>query len=204
MNNKKINYNSLCNEILLDLKNSTIKPKLLLHVCCAPCSSAVILKLKDSFQITVFYYNPNIAPFAEYKKRQGELQKLLSFYKRDFNLSCDILPCEYEHLDFLKVIKGLEKDREGGKRCEKCHALRLEKTASQATNLGFDYFCSTLSISPLKNASLINELGYSLQNNCLWLPNDFKKENGYLKSTQISKEYELYRQTRCGCEFSAL
>lgn len=200
--NKK-DYNAECNKILNTLKFMKPKPSLLLHVCCAPCSASVLLKLATVFDVSIFYYNPNILNEAEYTKRGAELEKLLANYKRDFSLTFPIITSKYNHSEFLSVAKGLEAEAEGGKRCEKCHELRLKKTVSTAIDLGFDYFCSTLSISPLKNASLINELGYSLSSeDCKWLPNDFKKENGYLRSTQITQVYELYRQDFCGCEFS--
>lgn len=200
---EKKNYMQECNGVLRSLKAANRKPKLLLHVCCAPCSSAVLLKLKEFFQISLFYYNPNIAPADEYRKREIELQKLVSFYKNDFNFNCEILSCEYNHEAFLHTVVGFENEPEGGARCQRCHQLRLKKTAEYATQNGFHYFCSTLSISPHKNALLINELGFSLETeNCRWLPNDFKKENGYLLSCRLSKQYGLYRQDFCGCEFS--
>lgn len=201
--NKIQNYNRECADCLAEISRSGKKPSLFLHVCCAPCSSAVLLKLKDYFRLTLFYYNPNIAPLEEYSKRFGELEKLQEFYRKDFQLQCEIFPASYIHEEFLAAVAGLEMEPEGGSRCERCHALRLGKTAEIAKKNGFDYFCSTLSISPLKNATLINKLGFSLQTeNCLWLPNDFKKENGFLQSTQISQKYGLYRQDFCGCEFS--
>lgn len=197
------NFNAQCNAIIKNKNSLNEKPSLLLHVCCAPCSSAVLLKLQDSFNITVYFYNPNIASFEEYQKRKNELTKLLQIYKNDFNLYIKIFSDEYKHSEFLEIAEGLEKEREGGSRCEKCIFLRLSKTAERAKENGFAYFCSTLSISPLKNAKLINEIGFSLEGeNTLWLPNDFKKQNGYLNSIQLSKQYELYRQNTCGCEFS--
>ena len=171
--------------------------KLLLHSCCAPCSTACIEALKDFFDITVFYYNPNITDQAEYEKRKEEQIKLLKI------LNIPFLEGEYNVQVFFDGAKPLANEKEGGKRCEFCIALRLEQTFKKAKELGFNYFCSTLSVSPHKNSSFINQVGKSLsQNECQYLVNNFKKNNGFLRSIQLSNKYELYRQDYCGCVYS--
>lgn len=196
-----INYDIQCANILNTFNGK--KKRLLLHACCAPCSSAVLLRLTDFFDIAVYFYNPNIATNAEIKKREAELKRLLELYKRDYNLSVTLYTPEYNHAEFLRAVTGLEHKPEGGERCKICQQLRLAQTARFAQELGVDYFCSTLSISPLKNAPLINELGCALQSEAVqWLPSDFKKRNGFLRSIELSRQYNLYRQDFCGCEFS--
>ncbi|MDE7454020.1 MAG: epoxyqueuosine reductase QueH [Clostridia bacterium] len=171
--------------------------KLLLHCCCAPCSSACLERLKDDFAITVLFYNPNIES-AEYLRRKDELIRLIKTTGW-----ADFIDCDYEGEKFYSAVKGLEKEKEGGKRCEVCFKLRLEKTAEIAKTNGFDLFTTTLTVSPLKNAQLINEIGESLQSGkALWLHSDFKKRNGYLRSCELSKQYNLYRQDFCGCVYS--
>lgn len=177
-------------------------PSLLLHACCAPCSSACLEYLNGNFDMTVFYYNPNISPESEFKKRLGEEKRLVS--EMPLSKEIKVLEGEYNYGDFLETVQGLEDVPEGGERCFKCYRLRLEKTAKLAKELGFDYFCTTLSISPLKNSQKINEIGeavaekYGVQ----WLPSDFKKKEGYKRSIELSKQYGLYRQNFCGCVFS--
>ena len=174
------------------------KEKLLLHSCCAPCSSATIERLKEYFDLTVYYYNPNIDGEEEYNKRANEQIRLCKL----LGVNCIIE--KFSSNDFYDKVKGLEKEIEGGSRCEKCFTLRLEKSAFFAKNNGYKYFATTLTISPLKNAKLINEIGERLgeQVAVKYLPSDFKKHGGYLRSIQLSKEYNLYRQDYCGCEFS--
>ena len=173
------------------------KAKLLLHSCCAPCSTACIEALKEYFDITVYYYNPNITDFDEYQKRKAEQKRYLQalggigFIEGDYCIS-----------DFYEATKGLESEPEGGKRCRECIGLRLKRTAEQADALGYEYFCSTLSVSPHKNAKFINEYGRSLKGTSVYLENDFKKNNGYLRSITLSKEFGLYRQNYCGCGYS--
>lgn len=171
--------------------------KLLLHCCCAPCSSACLERLKDYFDVTVLFYNPNIQT-EEYLRRKDELIRLI----KETGWA-DIADCDYEGEKFYAAVKGLEDEKEGGKRCAVCFKLRLEKTAYLAKKQGYNLFTTTLTISPLKDARLINGIGESLQSkNCLWLHSDFKKRNGYLRSCQLSKQYNLYRQDYCGCVFS--
>lgn len=189
------NYNNLLKE---EMKKAQGK-KLLLHCCCAPCSSACLERLKDCFDITVLFYNPNIED-EEYLKRKNEMLRFL-----DETGWAKIIDCDRDKEKFYSAVKGLEREKEGGKRCEVCFKLRLEKTASLAGKLGFDYFTTTLTVSPLKNAELINNIGKSLERgNALWLYSDFKKENGYLRSIELSGMHCLYRQNYCGCIYSAI
>ena len=171
------------------------KPTLLLQACCAPCSSAVLEQLTPYFDITILYYNPNTYPEIEFEKRYLEFEKLDGFQMMKVN---------YNHEEFLAVSQGLEDVAEGGARCYKCYELRLQKTATLANEIGFDYFSTTLSISPHKNSKWINEIGLSLdkENGSRFLYSDFKKKEGYKRSIQISKDMGLYRQDYCGCEYS--
>ena len=177
-------------------------PKVLLHSCCAPCSSACIEKLTKYFDITILYYNPNIEPKEEYIKRKEEEIRFIKEYPNINKL--DIIDCDYDNNIYHETIKGLENEIEGGPRCIKCYNLRLEKTAKIAKELNYDYFATTLTLSPLKNAETLNKIGYSLENkyNIKYLPSDFKKKEGYKRSIELSKEYNLYRQNYCGCIYS--
>ena len=192
-------YYKLC---LKEISNLKERKKILLHSCCAPCSSAVITFLNDYFDITILYYNPNISPKEEYNKRKEEQIRLINTIKT--NNKIDILDCDYDNDIYEKKIKGYEDCPERGARCTICFNLRLEKTAQLAAYHNYDYFCSTLTVSPYKNAKLINEIGENLSKkyNIKWLYSDFKKADGYKKSIQLSKEYNLYRQDYCGCIYS--
>ncbi|MGN1372608.1 MAG: epoxyqueuosine reductase QueH [Candidatus Coproplasma sp.] len=192
----KINYDREQKKIIDGLNGK--KPKLLLHACCAPCSSACLERLKDYFSITVFFYNPNIED-EEYLKRKGELIRFI-----EETGWAEIADCEHDTTSYYAAVKGLELCKEGGERCERCFALRLNRTAIEAERLGFDYFTTTLTISPLKDEQLINSIGYGLENkySVKWLPSDFKKQNGYLRSIKLSEQYSLYRQNYCGCIYS--
>ena len=172
---------------------------LLLHSCCAPCSSACLELLAEYFRTTVFYYNPNISPREEYEKRKAEQIRFL----RETGWA-DFLDCDYESGKFDEISAGLECAPERGERCYKCYELRLRKTAETAREKGFDYFTTTLSISPYKVSRWINEIGYreGEKNGVNFLPSDFKKQGGYLRSVKLSEEYGLYRQNFCGCKFS--
>ena len=187
----KIDYNKLMHK---EISSFGDKPKLLLHCCCAPCSSAVIEKLNQYFDITYFFYNPNFYPENEYLLRRDEFIKL----------GVNVVELTYNHNEFLKVVNGFENEKEGGARCRICIAQRLDKTFEYATNNNFDIVTTTLSISPHKDAEFINVLGESLQEKygVKYLHADFKKENGYLRSIQICKDNDVYRQDYCGCEFS--
>ena len=177
-------------------------PKLLLHACCAPCSSYCLEYLSKYFSITVFYYNPNIFPEEEYRKRVEEMKRLIS--EMDFVNPVSFLEGEYIPQDFFDMAKGLEKVPEVGERCFKCYRMRMEETAKLAEKQGFDYFTTTLSISPLKNAAKINEIGEELGEiyKVEHLPSDFKTKNGYKRSIELSAEHHLYRQNYCGCVYS--
>lgn len=180
-------------------------PGLLLHSCCAPCSSYCMEYLREYFCITVFYYNPNITEQGEYRKRVQEEIRLIEAYNRQAaKQKIEIIEGDYEPSRFLDMAKGLENCAEGGERCFRCYELRLRKTAELAKRMEFDYFTTTLTISPLKNAAKLNEIGERLagENGIRWLPTDFKKKGGYQRSIELSKEYDLYRQNYCGCIFS--
>lgn len=176
------------------------RPRLLLHSCCGPCSSAVLERLTEHFQVTVLYYNPNIEPEAEYLRRLAEQKRLLSLLKEDVPL----LPCAWDHQAFAAFAPALAEAEEGGARCLQCFALRLNETARAARAGGFEYFTTTLSVSPHKNAENINRIGEAAgkAHQVRYLMADFKKKNGYLRSLQLSKEYSLYRQDYCGCLYS--
>ena len=181
------------------------RKSLLLHSCCAPCSSAVLEKLQEIFEITVYYYNPNISEDLEYRKRVEEQKRLIdAFNQKNPDFPIKVIDGEYEPQEFYAIAKGLENCPEGGERCFKCYALRLEKTAQVAKEGNYDYFTTTLTISPLKNAGKLNEIGeeMALKYGTTFLPSDFKKKEGYKRSIELSKEYDLYRQNFCGCAFS--
>ncbi len=198
----KENYYLLFENQLNRIKEKGKVPTILLHSCCAPCSSHVITFLKEYFDITIIYYNPNIYPYEEYKKRKEEQIRLLNEIKSKNKLN--IIDCDYDNNIYEKTIKGLEKEKEGGSRCYKCFWLRLDKTAQIAKENNYDYFSTTLTISPYKNSTVINEIGKELETiyNITWLYSDYKKKDGYKKSIQLSKEYNLYRQNYCGCIYS--
>ncbi len=194
-----MNYDFEMQKQMNNIKEGT---KLLLHACCAPCSSAVLERLSNFFEITIFYYNPNITEEKEYLKRIEELKKFISLVKYKYPIS--LIPGNYEPQKFFEMAKGLEDEPERGKRCYKCYAMRLEESARIADELGFDYFCTTLTLSPHKNSNWINEIGEDLNNryNSIYLYSDFKKRNGYKRSIELSREYDLYRQDYCGCVYS--
>ena len=199
----KMNYEILMEQQLKEIEKTGIKPKLLLHSCCAPCSSAILEFLQNYFDITVYFYNPNITFEEEYYKRLNEQRE----YHEKRGYSIKVIEGNYNPKeDFFKQVKGLEDKKEGGERCFKCYTLRMETTAQKAKELGFDYFSTVLSISPLKNAQWINEIGEKLSEKygIKFLNGDFKKKNRYLRSTEISREYKLYRQDYCGCVFSKM
>ena len=182
-------------QFLTDLKE---RPKLLLHSCCAPCSTAVLERLLPYFDISVYFYNPNIYPEEEYIKRKNEEIKLLK------ELDIKYIDTNYENELFKKEIAGLEQEKEGGKRCKECIKMRLQKSAIYAKENDFDFFTTTLSISPHKNSKLINEIGYELEKkyNISYLFSDFKKKDGFKRSIDLSNKYNLYRQNYCGCQYS--
>lgn len=196
------NYQRELDALIEDNEKRGRVPRLLLHSCCAPCSSYCLEYLARYFGITILYYNPNITNEEEYRKRVSEQRRLIS--ELPVKNAVTFAEGEYVPEDFYAAAKGLEHVPEGGERCFKCYRLRLEYAARYAAEHGFDYFCTTLSISPLKNAAKLNEIGAELSGiyKVPWLPSDFKKKGGYKRSIELSREYGLYRQNYCGCEFS--
>ena len=198
----KINYQLELDKIINKIEGENTTKSLLLHSCCAPCSSYVLAYLNKYFNITVFYYNPNITNKEEYLKRKQEQIRLISELPAINKIN--ILDADYKPEKFFEISKGLEDCREGGERCFKCYKLRLEATAKAAKENNFDYFCTTLTISALKNALKINEIGHMLgdEYQIPFLPSDFKKKEGFKKSIELSSQYNLYRQNYCGCIYS--
>lgn len=200
---QKRNYQKELEKIIIrPTGTSDAVPTLLLHSCCAPCSSYVLEYLSDYFQITVFYYNPNIYPEQEYTHRVEEQKRLIDELPSRYPIR--IIEGRFDPREFYDAVRGLEHIREGGERCHACFRLRLEESARVAAAGGFDYFTTTLTISPLKNAAKLNEIGEELAESyhVRWLPSDFKKRNGYKRSVELSAQYGLYRQDYCGCVFS--
>ena len=197
-----MNYQKELDKLIVKLEKEEHVPTLLLHSCCAPCSSYVLEYLSKYFKITVFYYNPNIYPESEYTKRILEQQMLIDDMETKFPVA--FIAGSYEKEKFYKMAEGLEYVKEGGERCFKCYALRLEESAKLAKQGGFDYFTTTLSISPMKNSEKLNQIGKAIgeKYGVEYLQSDFKKKNGYKRSIELSKEFGLYRQDYCGCIFS--
>ena len=195
------NYSLILQNTIKDIEKLTAKPRLLLHVCCAPCSSYVLEYLNAYFDITAYYYNPNISPEKEYLFRADELVRFITETAYP-NVKPEI--AEYTPQDFREIAKGLENEPEGGKRCLKCYEMRLRKTAEKAKTDGYDYFTTTLTISPMKNSQIMNDIGRKVSEEIgiPYLFSDFKKKNGYKRSCELSKQFGLYRQNYCGCEFS--
>ena len=208
MNNR--NYQKELDKILEQIDASASVPTLFLHSCCAPCSSYVLEYLRPHFQITVFYYNPNISPAPEYRKRVEEQKRLIAAYNEEIaagraaGYSISIEEGDYEPDVFYRIARGLEQCPEGGERCLACYELRLRETARRAVEGKLDYYTTTLTISPLKNAKELNRIGEALEKEypVRWLPSDFKKRGGYQRSVILSKKYDLYRQDYCGCIYS--
>ncbi|MGN1333252.1 MAG: epoxyqueuosine reductase QueH [Lachnospiraceae bacterium] len=203
MNQNKPQYHKEMEKIIEGFGGK--RPKLLLHSCCAPCSSGVLVPLQEVFELTVYYYNPNLSEWVEYNKRAREQKKLINALngeKPDFPIG--IIEEVYEPEKFYERVRGLEDCPEGGERCFLCYGLRLEKTARKAKEEGYDFFTTTLTISPLKNAEKINTIGKRLEEKykVAFLPSDFKKKEGYKRSIELSRKYELYRQNFCGCVYS--
>lgn len=195
------NYQLLLDIELNKIQEQGVKPTLLLHACCAPCSSYVLEYLHKYFNITVYFYNPNISSSDEYYKRAEEVRRLCREMKLD---DVSVIVEDYDPSEFYDLSKGLENEPERGKRCVKCYSLRLEASAIYAKAHSFDYFTTTLTISPLKNAQMLNEIGAKMSQkyDVQYLFSDFKKKEGYKRSIELSKIYNLYRQDFCGCEFS--
>ena len=200
---ENMNYQKELDKIIEYNKNNNIKPRLLLHSCCAPCTSYCLEYLNEYFDITLYFYNPNMSSIEEYDKRANELKRLVKEMGLD---NVDIIIEEFESSEFIKASKGLENEPERGLRCNECFKLRLNKSGLYAKDNGFEYFTTTLSISPHKNAKLLNIIGGEIEElvGVKYLYSDFKKKNGYKRSIELSKEYNLYRQDFCGCNFSAV
>ncbi len=196
----KVNYQLVLDKTLKELTLQQRRPKLLLHACCAPCSSYVLEYLTQYFEITVFFYNPNISPESEYQHRVSEIQRLI----REMCPSVHFLEGQYEPKRFYEMAKGLEHEPERGERCHKCYRLRMTESALAAKSGGFDYFTTTLSISPQKDSQVLNQIGKEISETTgvPYLYSDFKKHGGYLRSIELSAQYSLYRQNFCGCVFS--
>ena len=196
------NYQKELDRVLEGLEREAAVPRLLLHSCCAPCSSYVLEYLSRYFEITVLYYNPNIYPPEEFGRRLKEQQKLLA--DMEFVHPVQLVEGRFEPEVFYQAAKGLEQEPEGGKRCEACYELRLREAAREAAAGGYDWFATTLSISPLKSAQKLMEIGERLgrEYGVPYLPSDFKKKNGYKRSVELSAQYGLYRQNYCGCVYS--
>ncbi len=202
----KINYQKELEKEIRKWSELEVCPTILLHSCCAPCSSYCLEYLSKYAKITAFYYNPNITDRAEYEHRVAELQRLIEeMFKKDSEVyKPNFLEGEYNPDAFYNIAKGLESEPECGRRCIKCYELRLRKTAEEAVRGGYDYFTTTLTISPLKDAQILNRLGIKLgeEYGVKYLPSDFKKNGGYQRSIELSRDYNLYRQNYCGCEYS--
>lgn len=224
----KVNYGRMLDETIRKLgtdgRTGDSAPSLLLHACCAPCSSYVLLYLAFHFKITVLYYNPNITEEKEYRYREAEEKRLIRAYNEKYEGTVlegaaeggektasdfpyhpiKIVDARYNPAEFLNAVKGLEAEPEGGRRCTECFGLRLKETAAVAARGGYDYFTTTLSISPLKDEQRLNTIGAACgaEYGVSYLFSDFKKKDGYKRSTELSKEYNLYRQNYCGCGFS--
>lgn len=197
----RVNYGLLCETALAEIVKNGSKPSLLLHACCAPCSSYTLEYLVPYFDITLFFYNPNIAPESEYNFRARELERLIREHPSFGDVK--LITAAYDSTPFFEMAKGKEDLKEGGERCFDCYRLRLEETAKMAAGR-YDYFCTTLSISPHKNAEMLNKIGGELSEKygIKYLFSDFKKKGGYQRSIALSSEYDLYRQDYCGCAFS--
>ena len=200
----KINYQLEMEKELRQLAGRSERPVLVLHSCCAPCSSAVLERLNEAFRLVVYYYNPNISPESEFRHRSGEQQRLVS--QMPLNGDVQVVEGEYDPERFYALTKGYEDAPEGGERCTICFEMRLRKTAEYARSIGAEYFTTTLSISPLKDAARLNSIGAELagEYGLKYLQSDFKKKDGYRRSIQLSAEYDLYRQDFCGCVYSKL
>ncbi|MCR5624509.1 MAG: epoxyqueuosine reductase QueH [Lachnospiraceae bacterium] len=198
----KINYQKELEKVLADIEGRGFVPTLAMHVCCAPCSSYCLEYLTKYFDITCIYYNPNISPKEEFDKRVNELRRLSN--EMPFCHTVNIVEGKYDNDRFNEIVKGLEKEPEGGKRCHKCYRMRMEESAKYAKENNFDFFTTTLSISPLKDSQVLNQIGKELSDiyDIPYLYSDFKKKGGYLRSIELSREYDLYRQNFCGCVYS--
>ena len=204
--NQKVNYDSVLQKMIESWKEGESRPKILIHSCCAPCSTYTLEYLAQYADITIYFANSNIHPKKEYEKRKKVQEKFIRDFNVATNHSVQFLSAEYKPKEFFMKVKGLEDEPEGGKRCTACFQMRLDETAMKAQELGFDYFGSALTLSPKKNSQVINEVGLEIQElfSVQYLPSDFKKNNGYKRSIDLCKEYDVYRQCYCGCVFAAM
>ena len=204
--NQKINYHTILTKLISDWENKDIRPKILIHSCCAPCSTYTLEFLTQYADVTVLFANNNIHPKAEYEKRALVQEEFIKKFNERTGNDVGFIEDEYKPMDFYKAVKGLENEKEGGARCTACFQMRLDIVAKKAQELGFDYFGSALTLSPHKNSQLINTLGLEIQEifDVKYLPSDFKKNNGYKRSVDMCAEYDVYRQCYCGCIFAAM
>lgn len=201
----KVNYNLEMKKEIARCEQEGVEKSLLLHACCAPCSSTCMERVRDVFDTTVYFFNPNITNEEEYNKRAEELERLITIYNKGEKAHIKLITDEYNPSYFIEVAKGYEDCPERGERCLRCFELRLRHSALMAKDKGFDYFTTTLTLSPLKDEQALNRIGYEIAEEIggiKWLPSDFKKEGGYQRSIELSGEYDLYRQDYCGCVYS--
>ena len=204
--NQKINYHTILTKLVDDWKKSEVRPKILIHSCCAPCSTYTLEFLSEYADVTVLFANSNIHPKAEYEKRALVQKEFIDNFNEKTGNKVGFIEDEYNPASFFQKVKGLEEEKEGGARCTSCFQMRLDIVAKKAQDLGYDYFGSALTLSPKKNSQLINTLGLEIQEifDVKYLPSDFKKNNGYNRSIEMCKEYDVYRQCYCGCIFAAM
>ena len=204
--NQKINYHTILTKLVDDWKKSEVRPKILIHSCCAPCSTYTLEFLSEYADVTVLFANSNIHPKAEYEKRALVQKEFINNFNEKTGNKVGFIEDEYNPASFFQKVKGLEEEKEGGARCTSCFQMRLDIVAKKAQDLGYDYFGSALTLSPKKNSQLINTLGLEIQEifDVKYLPSDFKKNNGYSRSIEMCKEYDVYRQCYCGCIFAAM
>ena len=203
--NQKINYDRVMQQMVKVWQKENLRPKILMHVCCAPCSTYTLEYLTQYADVTVYFANSNIHPKAEYQRREYVTQKFVADFNENTGQNVQFLAAPYEPNNFFQTVHGLENEPEGGDRCKVCYDYRLDKTAAKAVELGFDYFGSALTISPHKNSQTINSVGIDVQKvyATQYLPSDFKKNQGYKRSVEMCNEYDIYRQCYCGCVFAA-
>jgi predicted adenine nucleotide alpha hydrolase (AANH) superfamily ATPase len=205
--NQKINYDRVLQKVIADWQKAEVRPTILLHSCCAPCSTYTLEYLTKYADVTIYFANSNIHPRAEYQRRELVQKKFVKDFNEQTNNHVKFLAASYEPNTFIKMVQenGLTEEPEGGKRCSACFQMRLDLVAEKAQELGYDYFGSALTLSPKKNSQLINEIGIDIQKFYAtnYLPSDFKKNNGYKRSIELCKEYDVYRQCYCGCLFAA-
>ncbi|EHI70776.1 epoxyqueuosine reductase QueH [Streptococcus ictaluri] len=203
--NQKINYDRVMQEMTKSWAKEAVRPRILMHVCCAPCSTYTLEYLTEFADITVYFANSNIHPKAEYHRRSYVTQQFISDFNAKTGQSVSFIEADYVPNEYKQLVRGLEEEPEGGDRCRVCFDYRLDKTAQKAVELGFDYFASALTINPHKNSKIINDVGIDVQKvyTTKYLPSDFKKNNGYRRSVEMCEEYDVYRQCYCGCVYAA-